>query len=86
MIGIVSGMLVSLCIVIVIKSLQVLALAMAKKWDANKHQMRVSAFRCRRASLVVVYFFVMGWLTLQYGKMIGFEQLSFDSIIGERLI
>ncbi|XP_008800003.2 uncharacterized protein LOC103714512 isoform X2 [Phoenix dactylifera] len=85
-IGIVSGMLVSMCVVIVIKSVQVLALAMAKKWDANKHQIRVSAFRCRRACLFVAYFFALGWLTLQYGKMIGFKQLSFNSIIGERLI
>ncbi|XP_010918083.1 uncharacterized protein [Elaeis guineensis] len=85
-IGIVSGMLVSLCVVIVIKSLQVLALAMVKEWAANKHQIRVSAFQCTRAFLLVAYFFAMGWLTLQYGKMIGFKQLSFNSIIGERLI
>lgn len=85
-IGIISGMLGSMCVIIVIKSLQVLALAMAKKWDVRNHHISIFAAQFRRACLLVAYISIMGWLTLQYSKMIGFRQLSFNSFFGERVI
>ncbi|XP_072961724.1 uncharacterized protein [Typha angustifolia] len=84
--GIVSGMLAAMCFVILIKSLQGLFRAAARVWDAKKYQNTIFLIQFRRACLLIAYFSAVGWLTLQYGKMIGLKQLFLDSRLRERII
>lgn len=76
--GAVSGMLVSMCLVILAKCVQVSAQALARRWHSLKPRLVVYAVHFRRLCLFVAYFSAMGWLTLQYGQMIGLRQLWFD--------
>lgn len=72
--GIIMGMLVSAFFTI-LKLLDSSKRSLLKKWNAGKHAISIVAFYFRRACVVVVYFSLMGWLTLQYSKVIGLKQL-----------
>lgn len=82
--GIVSGVLFATLCMIIIRSLQISMLFLSRRWDARKYQLRLPLVRFRRVCLLVAYFSAVGWLMLQYGRMIGLKQLSLGSNLGER--
>ncbi|XP_058084775.1 uncharacterized protein LOC131232511 isoform X2 [Magnolia sinica] len=73
--GVVSGVLVASVFVILLKLLMDLKLRLARKWGARSLRITVYAARFRRACIIVAYFSAMGWLAVQYGKMVGFSDL-----------
>ncbi|OVA15194.1 hypothetical protein BVC80_8425g10 [Macleaya cordata] len=77
--GIVTGMLTSLISIILIKVLQRSIPRLAKVWDARNCHLAVYAVYLKRACFLVVYFSVVGWLTIQYGKMLGLPDLFISS-------
>ncbi|KAG0460819.1 hypothetical protein HPP92_021116 [Vanilla planifolia] len=81
--GIVLGMLSSICCVIVFRILQALFLSISKKLHAKKCLMPIAFVRLRRACLLVAYVSTVVWLLLQYRKVIGLKQLSFNSSLRE---
>ncbi|XP_039142035.1 uncharacterized protein LOC120279227 isoform X2 [Dioscorea cayenensis subsp. rotundata] len=84
--GLVSGMVIGMCFIILIKSLRILWLTVTRHWAARKLQIKVFAARFRRVCLLVAYISTMGWLTIQYSKMVGLKQLLFESNLKERTI
>lgn len=73
--GIVLGMLTSMCFVILTKILQAAVSSLTKQWNSKKHPIQ----SLRRACLLVAYFSAVGWLLLQYQKIIGLKQLYINS-------
>uniref|UniRef100_A0A0E0KUQ8 Uncharacterized protein n=1 Tax=Oryza punctata TaxID=4537 RepID=A0A0E0KUQ8_ORYPU len=83
--GVVAGILSALFITILLRSLGGLFLAVAGS-SVSKHSIRVFACRLKRACLLVAYVSVVGWITLQYSKMIGLKELLLDYEIMERFL
>ncbi|KMZ58513.1 hypothetical protein ZOSMA_76G00690 [Zostera marina] len=81
--GIITGVLVSVCFINILKLLDASRRSLSKKWNAGKFVISIVAFHFRRACVVVVYFSLMGWLTLQYSKAIGLKQLFNTNHLGE---
>ncbi|KAK8963116.1 hypothetical protein KSP40_PGU018873 [Platanthera guangdongensis] len=81
--GIVLGMPSSICCIILIKVLQAAMSSLARQWHQKAHLSPFSALRLRRACILVAYFSSVGWLLLQYQKMIGLKQLYFNSNLRE---
>jgi len=77
--GTVSGMLCGICCTVLLRTLQCSVLALCRRWEARKHQVRAFAARFRRACLVAAYFCAAGWLMLEYGELIGLKQLYLRS-------
>lgn len=85
MAGVVAGILSALLITILLRSLRGLVLAVVGS-SVSKHSIRVFACRLKRACLLVAYVSVVGWITLQYSKMIGLKELLLDYEIMERFL
>ncbi|KAF0892293.1 hypothetical protein E2562_014860 [Oryza meyeriana var. granulata] len=85
MAGVVAGILSALFITILLRSLQGLFLAVVGS-TVSKHSIRAFAFQFKRACLLVAYVSVVGWITLQYSKMIGLKELLLDYEIMERFL
>ncbi|KAM0897851.1 hypothetical protein ACQ4PT_022285 [Festuca glaucescens] len=81
--GVVAGMLSSLVSTIVLRSFRGVFLA-AVRWAVSNHSIRVFAYRFKRACLLVAYVSFVGWITLQYSKMIGLKELLLDYKLMER--
>ncbi|TVU15886.1 hypothetical protein EJB05_39429, partial [Eragrostis curvula] len=81
--GVVLGMLSSVLITILLRSLYRLFLAAARS-AVRKHSIRVLAGRFKRACLLVAYVSAVCWFTLQYSKFIGLKELMSDSELLER--
>lgn len=81
--GIITGVLVSVCFINILKLLDASRRSLSKKWNAGKFVISIVAFHFRRACVVVVYFSLIGWLTLQYSKAIGLKQLFNTNHLGE---
>lgn len=81
--GVVLGMLSSVFVTVVLRSLYGLFLA-AARWGVRKHSIRVFVGRFKRACLLVAYVSAVGWITLQYSKFIGLKELVSDSELLER--
>jgi hypothetical protein len=58
----------------------------AARWAGSNHSIRVFAYRFKRACLLVAYVSFVGWMTLQYRKMIGLKELSLDYELMERFM
>ncbi|KAG6503615.1 hypothetical protein ZIOFF_035931 [Zingiber officinale] len=74
--GFVCGFLVSMLTVATAECFRILAGAMARR--------QTCIVWLQRVCIIVAYFSAMAWLILQYGKMIGLNQLLFDSKTYER--
>ncbi|XP_040379298.1 uncharacterized protein LOC102705815 isoform X2 [Oryza brachyantha] len=85
MAGVVTGILSALFITILLRSLRGLLLAAAGS-TVSKRSIRVFACRFKRACLLVAYVSAVGWITLQYSKMIGLKELLFDYEFMERFL
>ena len=83
--GVVAGMLSSLVITIVLRSFRGVFLA-AARWAISNHSIRVFAYRFKRACLLVAYVSFVGWITLQYSKIIGLKELLLDYELMERFL
>ncbi|KAJ8499443.1 hypothetical protein OPV22_009995 [Ensete ventricosum] len=85
--GVISGVLISIFVVILLKIIHLLARASARKlmsslaFGAN---IVVIVVQLRRVCLSVAYLCAMCWLTLHYGEMIGLKRLIFNSEVDER--
>lgn len=82
--GIVLGMLSSICCIMLFKILQVAASSLVRQWHSKALLSPFSALRLPRACVLVVYFSTVGWLLLQYPKMMGLKQLNFNSNLREQ--
>jgi hypothetical protein len=82
--GVVVGMS-SLFITTVLRSFRGVFLA-AVRWAGSNHSIRLFAYRFKRACLLVAYVSFVGWMTLQYRKMIGLKELSLDYELMERFM
>jgi hypothetical protein len=78
--GVVAG-ISFLFIAIVLRSLRG-----AARWAVSNHSIRVFAYRFKRACLLVAYVSFVGWMSLQYSKMIGLKELSLDYELIERFM
>uniref|UniRef100_A0A0D9W8Z3 Uncharacterized protein n=1 Tax=Leersia perrieri TaxID=77586 RepID=A0A0D9W8Z3_9ORYZ len=85
MAGVMAGFLSALFITILLRSLRGLFLALAGS-AVSKHSIRVFACRFKRACLLVAYVSFVGWITLQYSKMIGLKELLLDYEVMERFL
>ncbi|XP_042388820.1 uncharacterized protein LOC121980718 isoform X1 [Zingiber officinale] len=74
--GFICGFLVSMLTVATAECFRILAGAMARR--------QTCIVWLQRVCIIVAYFSAMAWLILQYGKMIGLNQLLFDSKTYER--
>lgn len=83
--GVVAGVLSSLFITIVLRSFRGVFFA-AARWAVSKHSIRVFAYCFKRACLLVAYVSFVGWVTLQYSKMIGLKELLVDYELMERFL
>lgn len=83
--GVVAGVLSSILITIVLRILRGVFLA-ATRGAVSNHSIRVSAYRLKRACLLVAYVSFVGWITLQYSKMIGLKELVLDFKLLERFL
>jgi hypothetical protein len=81
--GVVLGMLSSVFITILWRSLYRLFLV-AARWAVRKHSIRVFVGRFKRACLLVAYVSAVGWVTLQYSEFIGLKELVSDLELLER--
>jgi hypothetical protein len=81
--GVVLGMLSSVFITILLKSLYRLLPAVVR-WAVRKHGIRVFAGRFKRVCLLVAYVSAVGWIALRYSKFIGLKGLISDSEMLER--
>ena len=83
--GFVAGTLSSMFNTIVPRSFQGGFLA-AARWAVSNHSIRVFAYRFKRACLLVAYVSFVGWITLQYSKIIGLKELLLDYELMERFL
>ncbi|KAI3915862.1 hypothetical protein MKX01_026500 [Papaver californicum] len=68
----VSGMATSLTVLILVRVLQISKSRLARILDARNFHLSVYL---KRACFLVVYFWCVGWLTIQYSKMLGLPDL-----------
>ena len=83
--GVVAGVLSSILITIAVRILRGVFLAAARRAVRN-HSIRVFAYRFKRACLLVAYISFVGWITLQYSKMVGLKELVLDFKLLERFL
>ncbi|XBI69981.1 hypothetical protein VPH35_064582 [Triticum aestivum] len=83
--GVVAGMLSSILITVAVRILRGVFLAAARRAVSN-HSIRVFAYRFKRACLLVAYISFVGWITLQYSKMVGLKELVLDFKLLERFL
>ncbi|XP_074572317.1 uncharacterized protein LOC141828832 isoform X2 [Curcuma longa] len=76
--GFICGILVSMLTVVIAKCFRILAGAMARKQSTLRWR-PTCIVRLQRVCILIAYLSAMAWLILQYGKMIGLNQLLFDS-------
>ncbi|XP_010255761.1 PREDICTED: uncharacterized protein LOC104596357 isoform X2 [Nelumbo nucifera] len=77
--GLVAGVLTSFISVILVRLLYGLKSRLSKGWESRKLHLAVYGVRIKRACFLVAYFSFMGWLTIQYGKMLGFPKMFINS-------
>lgn len=82
--GVISGILISIFVVILIKIVHLLARASVRKWNAFGANIMVIVVQLRRVCLFVAYLCAMCWLTLHYSETIGLKRLFFNSEVDER--
>lgn len=83
--GVVAGVVSSILITIAVRVLRGVFLAAARRAVSNQ-SIRVFAYRFKRACLLVAYISFVGWITLQYSKMVGLKELVLDFKLLERFL
>ncbi|XP_026440715.1 uncharacterized protein LOC113339696 [Papaver somniferum] len=73
--GIITGMATSVTVLILVSVLQRSKSRVAKILDSRNLHLSVYGVYLKRVFFVVVYFWCMGWLTIQYSKMLGLPGL-----------
>ncbi|KAI3833072.1 hypothetical protein MKX03_021350 [Papaver bracteatum] len=73
--GIVTGMATSVTVLILVSVLQRLKSRVDKILDARNLHLSVYGVYLKRVFFLVVYFWCVGWLTIQYSKMPGLPDL-----------
>ncbi|RZC94213.1 hypothetical protein C5167_021458 [Papaver somniferum] len=73
--GIFTGMATSMTVLILVTVLQRSKSRVVKILDARNLHLSVYGVYLKRVCFLVVYFWCMGWLTIQYSKMLGLPDL-----------
>ncbi|KAF6170201.1 hypothetical protein GIB67_038734 [Kingdonia uniflora] len=78
-IGGLAGMFSAFILVGLVNLLTILKPRMTRNWEARKLYLAFYAAQLKRTCFLVVYFSVIGWLTIQYGKIFGLSKLFIRS-------